>query len=201
MHNYFAHFATLVNLELHEQLAQASPQAMHDTLDVSLITHKRMIDTVARLCRRGTMATPLFALLLHGMGGREGVQDSAELCELAGADSGLAGSAELAAAAALLPTLRLNASQQAAAAACLSQRLTLVQGPPGTGKTSLAVEVVVLWARSLGIRPVLVCADSNVAVDNIGVALLARGLSCVRTGRVDAVRPELHGVMTEALGG
>lgn len=58
-----------------------------------------------------------------------------------------------------------------------------------------------LWVQQLGIRPALACADSNVAVDNMAVALVAAGLSIVRVGRQEAIRSELHAHMPDALGG
>ena len=199
MHNYFAHLSSLLNLELHEQVCR--PAGRNAEMDVSLITHKRMIDASAKLCKRGSLATPIVDLLLYGMGGREGAQSESELKRLADASTGLAGSDQLQQAHSRLATFELNPSQQAAAKACLERRLTLVQGPPGTGKTKVAVSVIELWVRDLGIRPVLACADSNVAVDNIGLALLRAGLNIVRPGRPDAVHPSLHCVMPENLGG
>ena len=213
MHNYFAHLATLLNLELHEQYAHpgggsgggsgggTSLGAGGEQLEVSLLTHKRMIDAAAKLCKRGSTLTPIFDLLLIDMGGREGAQSVDELRRLAEAPTNLASAESIARADEHLETLGLNASQRAAASACLSRRLTLVQGPPGTGKTKVAVTVIELWVRHLGIRPVLACADSNVAIDNIGVALLASGLNIVRTGRPEAVHQSLHACMPDALGG
>jgi len=78
MHNYFAHLATLLNLELRESLASSRD----DGGIVSLITHKRQTDAAAYLCKKGSMATPLVSLLLAGMGGREGAQDEAEVTQL-----------------------------------------------------------------------------------------------------------------------
>ena len=194
MHNYFVHLATLLNIELHEQVCGRGGGG-DDGLEVSLITHKRELEAAALLCKKGSLVTPVFNILVTGMGGREGAQSEAEARQLAEAPVGLAPADALAAARAEIATLRLNASQQAAAAACLDRRLTLVQGPPGTGKTSLAVEVVRLWVQALGVKPVLVCADSNVAVDNIGVALVALGIAVSRPGRAEAIRPELQKFM------
>ena len=67
--------------------------------------------------------------------------------------------------------------------AALTQRLTMVQGPPGTGKTRVASEMIKLWVRVMGLTPVLVVADSNVAVDNIGAILAAEGVKIVRCAK------------------
>ena len=62
--------------------------------------------------------------------------------------------------------------------------------------------MLTLWSQTLGLRPVLACADSNVAIDNIGVALVAAGISVCRLGgRAEAIRPELQPFMADALGG
>ena len=63
----------------------------------------------------------------------------------------------------------LNASQQQAVSAITAAKtlslISLVQGPPGTGKTSTVIELIrQAVARN---EKVLVCAPSNVAVDNI----------------------------------
>ena len=173
-------------------------------LEAGLIGHRRMLDATVRLCRRAGALTPLVALLLHGMGGREGVQSDAELRELAGASSNLGTSEALEGARARLAELEasaaLNASQRAAAEAGLTRRLTLVQGPPGTGKTQLASRLIALWVNELGVRPVLACADSNVAVDHLGLALVGLGLRVARTGRPEAVCDALHPYLVERLG-
>lgn len=207
MHNYFAHLATLLNLELHEAVSAAGaagggPSGAEHGMEVSLLTHKRQLEAAALLCKRGGTITPLFAILLVGMGGREGAQDVAEARQLASSTLGLAAEHLAAKARGEIEALpSLNASQKAAASACVDRRLTLVQGPPGTGKTTVAVQVLLIWVRTLGLRPVMACADSNVAVDNIGVALLEAGLNVVRTGRADAIAPALLGRMPDALGG
>lgn len=62
--------------------------------------------------------------------------------------------------------LELNQDQQSAVEHALSaDRLFCIHGPPGTGKTRTLVEIV-RRATSVG-HDVLVCADSNRAVDNI----------------------------------
>jgi hypothetical protein len=236
LHNYFAHVASLLNLELHEVVSRpggcadaaaaaaaliASGGASTSTgggggvssgsssgagsgLEAGLIGHRRMLDATVRLCRRAGALTPLVALLLHGMGGREGVQSDAELRELAGASSNLGTAEALEGARARLAELEasaaLNASQRAAAEAGLTRRLTLVQGPPGTGKTQLASRLIALWVNELGVRPVLACADSNVAVDHLGLALVGLGLRVARAGRPEAVCDALHPYLVERLG-
>ena len=61
---------------------------------------------------------------------------------------------------------KLNDSQQNAVIGALETRqISVIHGPPGTGKTSTVVEIVHQLASRR--RRVLVCAPSNVAVDNI----------------------------------
>lgn len=127
MHNYFAHLATLLNLELHEQVSRPGAGGGAEQLDVALLTHKRMVDSAAWLCKKGGMVTPIFDLLLYGMGGREGAQDEAEMVRLAEAAPSLAPDDKLQAALEhLAASTTLNSSQQMAAKACLTRRLTLV---------------------------------------------------------------------------
>ena len=87
-----------------------------------------------------------------------------------------------------------NPSQSKAVAHAVRRRLTLVHGPPGTGKTRTAVEIIRKWVHE-GRTPVLVCADSNIAVDNLCSGCLENaGLphsAVVRIGQKDKVRPEL----------
>ncbi len=57
----------------------------------------------------------------------------------------------------------LNESQNEALSFCTKSELFLIHGPPGTGKTTTLAEAI---RKNLGKR-ILVCADSNVAVDNV----------------------------------
>ncbi|KAJ0399921.1 hypothetical protein ATCC90586_000107 [Pythium insidiosum] len=71
-----------------------------------------------------------------------------------------------------LPTLTpfsdgLNASQlEAIRFALASKDVALIHGPPGTGKTTTVVELILQAVRTFGMK-VLVCAPSNIAVDNV----------------------------------
>eukprot|EP01043_Picozoa_sp_COSAG02_P021088 COSAG02_NODE_1060_length_14866_cov_3.131916_12_plen_168_part_00 len=90
-----------------------------------------------------------------------------------------------------------NPSQASAIAHAVRRRLTLVHGPPGTGKTRTAVEIIRTWVRERR-TPVLVSADSNIAVDNLCLGCMeSEDLpygSVVRVGSIDKVRPELRTV-------
>ena len=48
----------------------------------------------------------------------------------------------------------------------LQRPLSLIQGPPGTGKTVTSATIVYHLSRLTG-GPVLVCAPSNIAVDQL----------------------------------
>lgn len=75
----------------------------------------------------------------------------------------------------------LNASQQKAVQKVLCAReVAIVHGPPGTGKTTTLVEAIGETLRRE--TQVLVCAQSNAAVDWISEQLLARGISVLRVG-------------------
>jgi hypothetical protein len=60
----------------------------------------------------------------------------------------------------------LNDSQKDALNSVLGNDVTIIKGPPGTGKTSTIYETV-LQLLDKGIKPVMVVASSNLAVDNI----------------------------------
>lgn len=90
------------------------------------------------------------------------------------------------------PALGLNASQTRAVAMMLKEPLSLVQGPPGTGKTRTLVQAVALLKQHFAVpQPVLLAAHTNVAVDNLARACVARGLRVVRAGSAAAAHPAL----------
>ncbi|KAI3613910.1 hypothetical protein CBS9595_004087 [Malassezia furfur] len=90
------------------------------------------------------------------------------------------------------PALGLNASQTRAVALMLKEPLSLVQGPPGTGKTRTLVQAVALLKQHFAVpHPVLLAAHTNVAVDNVARACVARGLRVVRAGSAAAAHPAL----------
>lgn len=82
-----------------------------------------------------------------------------------------------------LPTL--NRSQEEAVRAVLKQPLSLIQGPPGTGKTLTSASIVYHLCMSNRVKgtgrgQVLVCAPSNVAVDQLTEKISKTGLKVVR---------------------
>ena len=75
----------------------------------------------------------------------------------------------------------LNASQQAAVNEVLwAKDVAVVHGPPGTGKTTTLVEAIYETLRRE--TQVMVCAQSNMAVDWIAEKLVQRGVSVMRIG-------------------
>ncbi|KAH6941653.1 hypothetical protein HPB50_021630 [Hyalomma asiaticum] len=84
----------------------------------------------------------------------------------------------------------LDESQKEAVAFSLRQKeLAIIHGPPGTGKTTTLVEVVLQCAKQ-GSK-VLVCAPSNVAVDNLVERLAATPLKVVRLGHPARLLPAI----------
>lgn len=84
----------------------------------------------------------------------------------------------------------LNNSQIAAVKSVLQQPLSIVQGPPGTGKTVTSATIIYHLSRQQrqrtrgmngrGDGQVLVCAPSNVAVDQLTAKIHSTGLKVVR---------------------
>uniref|UniRef100_A0A8C5I3L0 ATP-dependent helicase RENT1 n=1 Tax=Gouania willdenowi TaxID=441366 RepID=A0A8C5I3L0_GOUWI len=73
----------------------------------------------------------------------------------------------------------LNHSQVYAVKTVLQRPLSLIQGPPGTGKTVTSATIVYHLSRQ-GNGPVLVCAPSNIAVDQLTEKIDKTGLKVVR---------------------
>ncbi|RXK38247.1 hypothetical protein M231_04419 [Tremella mesenterica] len=91
------------------------------------------------------------------------------------------------------PEIPLNPSQIRAIAMMLSERLSLVQGPPGTGKTRVIVETIKLLKSHWQVPfPILVCAHTNVAVDNLLDGLQNHGLKAIRVGTEERIREDLQ---------
>lgn len=85
----------------------------------------------------------------------------------------------------------LNKSQRAAVAfACAARDVAVIHGPPGTGKSRTLVELICQSVQQG--QKVLVCAPSNLAVDNLFERLLDRGVSAVRLGHIARVLPRLR---------
>eukprot|EP00210_Caulerpa_lentillifera_P005817 g5563.t1 len=98
----------------------------------------------------------------------------------------------------------LNHSQKEAINAALRQRITLWQGPPGSGKTyTLLTLLTILCEASRSVPrmspfPVLVCAETNTAVDNLVFGLLRRKVRVVRIGAPSRTRELLLSSTLEA---
>ncbi|PAA59120.1 hypothetical protein BOX15_Mlig025056g3 [Macrostomum lignano] len=73
----------------------------------------------------------------------------------------------------------LNHSQVYAVKTVLQRPLSLIQGPPGTGKT-LTSATIVYHLSKLNQGQVLVCAPSNIAVDQLTEKIHKTGLKVVR---------------------
>ncbi|KRX44379.1 Regulator of nonsense transcripts 1 [Trichinella sp. T6] len=73
----------------------------------------------------------------------------------------------------------LNHSQVMAVREVLTRSISLIQGPPGTGKTVTSASIVYHLAKAGG-TPILVCAPSNVAVDQLAEKINRTGLKVIR---------------------
>ena len=96
-----------------------------------------------------------------------------------------------------LKGMMLDDGQQEAISKAVSSRLSIIQGPPGTGKTHTAVHLVKAMIM-MGRGPILACAESNVAVDNLLEGLLDLGVNAIRFGRPVKVREHLREATLDA---
>ncbi|BBM97873.1 ATP-dependent RNA/DNA helicase IGHMBP2 [Marchantia polymorpha subsp. ruderalis] len=84
----------------------------------------------------------------------------------------------------------LDHSQRAAIAkALISNNVMLLHGPPGTGKTTTVVELILQEVKRES--KVLVCAASNIAVDNIVERLACHKVLMVRLGHPARLLPQV----------
>ena len=84
----------------------------------------------------------------------------------------------------------LNASQEKAVNEVLwAKDVAVVHGPPGTGKTTTLVEAIFESLRRES--QVLVCAQSNMAVDWISEKLVDRGINVLRIGNPTRVNDKM----------
>jgi len=84
----------------------------------------------------------------------------------------------------------LNATQEEAVNKVLRAKdIAIVHGPPGTGKTTTLVEAIYETLRRE--NQVLVCAQSNMAVDWISEKLVDRGINVLRIGNPTRVNDKM----------
>ncbi|NDV65602.1 helicase [Bacteroides sp. 224] len=84
----------------------------------------------------------------------------------------------------------LNATQESAVNKVLSSKdVAIVHGPPGTGKTTTLVEAI--YETLHRENQVLVCAQSNMAVDWISEKLVDRGVPVLRIGNPTRVNDKM----------
>ena len=83
------------------------------------------------------------------------------------------------------------------AAVLMTERCRIaVQGPPGTGKTRTLLALLEVLSRISGepgrpnaMGPILACADTNAATDNLVEGLVERGIDVTRLGQPAKVSP------------
>jgi superfamily I DNA and/or RNA helicase len=90
----------------------------------------------------------------------------------------------------------LNSSQKEALLHAITKSFTLIQGPPGTGKTTVAVDIIIEWLKLDSKNPILVCADSNIAVDILYKELISSGVPTTRLGIGSNLNEEYGSILT-----
>ncbi|GAB1601670.1 DNA-binding protein SMUBP-2-like [Argonauta hians] len=92
----------------------------------------------------------------------------------------------------------LNDSQKEAVRFVMSQKhLAIVHGPPGTGKTTTVVEILLQAVKQK--QKVLVCAPSNIAVDNLVDRLVRLKQNVLRIGHPARQLPHLQKYCLDAI--
>ncbi|XP_012253072.2 DNA-binding protein SMUBP-2-like [Athalia rosae] len=92
---------------------------------------------------------------------------------------------------------KLAVDQRAAVNFALRRKyLAIIQGPPGTGKTTTLVELIG-QLRGFG-KKVLVCAPTNVAVDNVAVKLCEASIKPLRMGHPARIAKEVQSCSMDA---
>ncbi|KAI3738669.1 hypothetical protein L2E82_28747 [Cichorium intybus] len=86
-----------------------------------------------------------------------------------------------------LESSRYNASQVFAVKSLLQRPISLIQGPPGMGKNVTSAAIVYHMGKQ-GQGQVLVCAPSNVAVDQLAEKISAIGLKGSLSSPVEHLR-------------
>ena len=80
----------------------------------------------------------------------------------------------------------LNSSQKQAVYNSLNNYISLIIGPPGTGKTTTAVEIINQWLNLKKIinsdLKILVCTESNTAINKLFEELIKADINAVRYG-------------------
>ena len=90
----------------------------------------------------------------------------------------------------------LNETQEHAVNEVLCAKdVSVVHGPPGTGKTTTLVEAI--YETLMRENQVLVCAQSNMAVDWISERLVDRGINVLRIGNPTRVNDKMLGFTYE----
>ncbi|KAK4272545.1 hypothetical protein QN277_021086 [Acacia crassicarpa] len=82
-----------------------------------------------------------------------------------------------------------HSQKDAISKALSSKKVFLLHGPPGTGKTTTVVEIILQEVKR-GSK-IIVCAASNIAVDNIVERLVPRRIKLVRLGHPARLLPQV----------
>lgn len=95
---------------------------------------------------------------------------------------------------------KLDDSQKKAVEFALttSSPICVIHGPPGTGKSTTVIEVIQQAVKAHSMK-VLVCAPSNIAVDNLVEKLASKNINIVRLGHPARVLKEVQKLSLDAI--